>query len=240
MVAMRDSFGTALAVGRLGGWEPLGFEAGDDNWYRFVANEPTGATDPSGLGDHTPMMVDVLSWDIPSFSQEDLNALQRILNESHWSKPLNSLPPRGSLNPVLHSPHLGRHGNGLPSGSGLIFPNTATGEVLSYAYYHPMPPFFVRKPGSVYVDWDKSADVCQRWADSFLEVHKRTDRYRFEQVVFTHRAYQYFPSGNRLRHVAILVTPHDGDSFYIDNGWWGGARHTFQQDDIPWTWYIGF
>jgi len=49
MVAMRDSSSTALAVGRFAGWEPLGFEAGDNNWYRFVANEPTGRTDPTGL-----------------------------------------------------------------------------------------------------------------------------------------------------------------------------------------------
>ena len=49
MVAMRDSSGMALAVGRFADWEPLGFEAGDENWYRFVANGPTGKTDPSGL-----------------------------------------------------------------------------------------------------------------------------------------------------------------------------------------------
>ena len=49
MVAMRDSSGMALAVGRFAGWEPLGFEAGDENWYRFVANGPAGKTDPSGL-----------------------------------------------------------------------------------------------------------------------------------------------------------------------------------------------
>ena len=49
MVAMRDSSKAALAVGRFAGWEPLGFEAGDENWYRFVANGPTGKTDPSGL-----------------------------------------------------------------------------------------------------------------------------------------------------------------------------------------------
>jgi len=48
MVAMKDQSGTACAVGRLTGWEPLGFEAGDNNWYRFVANGPAGATDPSG------------------------------------------------------------------------------------------------------------------------------------------------------------------------------------------------
>ena len=49
MVAMRDASGTALAVGRFTGREPLGFEAGDNNWYRFVANGPTDKTDPSGL-----------------------------------------------------------------------------------------------------------------------------------------------------------------------------------------------
>jgi len=49
MVAMGDSSGTALAVGRFAGLEPLGFEAGDNNWYRFVANGPTASTDPLGL-----------------------------------------------------------------------------------------------------------------------------------------------------------------------------------------------
>ena len=48
MAAMRDSSGAALAVGRFAGLEPLGFEAGDNNWYRFVANGPTGRTDSSG------------------------------------------------------------------------------------------------------------------------------------------------------------------------------------------------
>ena len=60
MVAMRDSSGSALAVGRLTGWEPLGFEAGDNNWYRFVANGPTAKTDPAGLQstDHRPCSLD--------------------------------------------------------------------------------------------------------------------------------------------------------------------------------------
>ena len=49
MVAMRNSSGMALAVGRFAGWEPLGFEAGDENWYRFVENGPIVATDPMGL-----------------------------------------------------------------------------------------------------------------------------------------------------------------------------------------------
>jgi|GEM_PF-4502651 hypothetical protein len=48
MVAMKEPSGAALAVGRFAGFEPLGFEAGDNNWYRFVANGPAGKTDPNG------------------------------------------------------------------------------------------------------------------------------------------------------------------------------------------------
>jgi guanyl-specific ribonuclease Sa len=59
MVAMRDSSGTALAVGRLTGCEPLGFEAGDNNWYRFVANGPTGKIDPAGL--YEDLAIEVVS-----------------------------------------------------------------------------------------------------------------------------------------------------------------------------------
>ena len=36
-------------LGRFIGRDPIGFEAGDNNWYRFVANGPTGKTDSSGL-----------------------------------------------------------------------------------------------------------------------------------------------------------------------------------------------
>jgi RHS repeat-associated protein len=36
-------------LGRFIERDPIGFEAGDNNWYRFVANGPAGKTDPSGL-----------------------------------------------------------------------------------------------------------------------------------------------------------------------------------------------
>ncbi|NBT26846.1 MAG: hypothetical protein EBT09_09900, partial [Actinobacteria bacterium] len=36
-------------LGRFIERDPIGFEAGDNNWYRFVANGPTGRSDPSGL-----------------------------------------------------------------------------------------------------------------------------------------------------------------------------------------------
>ena len=36
-------------LGRFIELDPIGFAAGDNNWYRFVGNSPTGRTDPSGL-----------------------------------------------------------------------------------------------------------------------------------------------------------------------------------------------
>lgn len=36
-------------LGRFIERDPIGFEAGDNNWYRFVANGPTALIDPSGL-----------------------------------------------------------------------------------------------------------------------------------------------------------------------------------------------
>ncbi|NBT25804.1 MAG: hypothetical protein EBT09_04480, partial [Actinobacteria bacterium] len=36
-------------LGRFIERDPIGFEAGDNNWYRFVANGPTIAVDPTGL-----------------------------------------------------------------------------------------------------------------------------------------------------------------------------------------------
>jgi RHS repeat-associated protein len=39
----------SATLGRFIELDPIGFEAGDNNWYRFVANGPTGKTDPSGL-----------------------------------------------------------------------------------------------------------------------------------------------------------------------------------------------
>ena len=35
-------------VGRWLSEDPLGFDAGDGNLYRYIANDPTNATDPSG------------------------------------------------------------------------------------------------------------------------------------------------------------------------------------------------
>jgi RHS repeat-associated protein len=39
----------SASLGRFIELDPIGFSAGDNNWYRFVGNGPTGKVDPSGL-----------------------------------------------------------------------------------------------------------------------------------------------------------------------------------------------
>jgi len=41
----------SFALGRFIQLDPIGFSAGDSNWYRFVGNGPTGKVDPSGLAE---------------------------------------------------------------------------------------------------------------------------------------------------------------------------------------------
>ena len=45
-------------MGRFIEMDPIGFEAGDNNWYRFVANVPTLNTDSSGLIPGDPLSLD--------------------------------------------------------------------------------------------------------------------------------------------------------------------------------------
>ena len=44
----------SFALGRFIQLDPIGFSAGDNNWYRFVGNGPTGKVDPSGLNPGKP------------------------------------------------------------------------------------------------------------------------------------------------------------------------------------------
>lgn len=69
-------------VGRMAAARPLGFQAGDENLYRFVGNSPTNATDPTGL---VSKKVDqgTLEWDI------------KVDGKSHVQFSINFTPDKG-------------------------------------------------------------------------------------------------------------------------------------------------
>ena len=80
------------ATGRWLSQDPIGFDAGDRNLYRYVGNQPTTLTDPSGL-------------EPPQLTPEEID---QIINTPPTIGPL--VGPRGGIS-------LGAHGNGLPAGS---------------------------------------------------------------------------------------------------------------------------
>jgi RHS repeat-associated protein len=51
------------ATGRFLSQDPLGFDAGDNNWYRYVGNDPLNATDPTGK-EAEPHTVSPQEWDL--------------------------------------------------------------------------------------------------------------------------------------------------------------------------------
>jgi RHS repeat-associated protein len=49
----------SASLGRFIELDPIGFDAGDNNWYRFVGNQPSNATDPTG---ERPWPVSPQAW----------------------------------------------------------------------------------------------------------------------------------------------------------------------------------
>jgi hypothetical protein len=60
--------------------EPFGFEAGDANFYRYVGNDPTNFTDPTGLK--------ILNPDLPGFTAEQKTELKKADEELTKTIPL--------------------------------------------------------------------------------------------------------------------------------------------------------
>ena len=52
------------SIGRWVEEDPMGFEAGDTNLYRYVGNNPLDRTDPNGLGPFEPLATALIYQDI--------------------------------------------------------------------------------------------------------------------------------------------------------------------------------
>jgi hypothetical protein len=69
-----------LSARSLAQQEPLGFEAGDTNLYRYVENDPTDFTDPTGLK--------ILNPELPGFTNEQKVELKKVDEELTKTLPL--------------------------------------------------------------------------------------------------------------------------------------------------------
>jgi RHS repeat-associated protein len=81
------------SVGRFISEDPLGFEAGDPNFYAYVGNNPINANDPSGLAG---IPGGAKAWFVSKFGN--------LLTDSHHMVPtevLKSLPAEVANNPAV-------------------------------------------------------------------------------------------------------------------------------------------
>ena len=53
-------------VGRFLSRDPIGFEGGDENLYRYVKNGPTNAVDPTGLAEQRTLVYDGKTMTLPA------------------------------------------------------------------------------------------------------------------------------------------------------------------------------
>jgi hypothetical protein len=69
--------------------DPLGFDAGDSNLYRYVYNRPTSAVDPSGLKPEGPVLAYTLKFGglAPAFEgvNSDKSLRRWFRNDEDWT-----------------------------------------------------------------------------------------------------------------------------------------------------------
>jgi RHS repeat-associated protein len=82
----------SASLGRFIERDPIGFSAGDNNWYRLLANGPTFGTDPSGLTAGQLSPSDFPVGTLPIYVPVGVDAGQPILPNVPRLPPLN-IPP---------------------------------------------------------------------------------------------------------------------------------------------------
>ena len=87
--------------------DPMGFDAGDTNLYRYVGNSPVGAADPSGEQQLSQDIVNQLIDDTDPFNPTNWPLFQ--FPNSFFPQPKPAAPPTITLNPEILP--------GIPQGS---------------------------------------------------------------------------------------------------------------------------
>ena len=92
--------------------DPIGFRAGDSNIYRYVGNDPTNATDPSGLEEVwiNGQLVNLPATKSPQFGQGNSSAMAQ-----------SPIPPPAAP-PVPSSGNTSNNGTMVPAFGGLYIP----------------------------------------------------------------------------------------------------------------------
>ena len=202
-------------TGRWMSRDPIGFEAGDANLYRYVGNQPTTKTDPSGLRDPDatePWPAGPIGRPKPPGRPGGPLTVdeKKILELSGTDEQLRAVLDQLIGNVRKHGP--GFYGAGAAYGGitniGKYADLEGKGWCNSWVDY--VDPFIPRRQGKIVVykvDWYYSGQIPIYSGHAAIRV-------------------ELLDSTGRVREI-----------FYIDNGWIGGKDNIFFPGDIPNTLY---
>jgi RHS repeat-associated protein len=142
----------SATLGRFIELDPIGFDAGDNNWYRFVGNGPTGNMDPSGLISNLPwwlppQVIDQIAEELTGYDDAVKKAMQGAMKKSVDLAIRSEIEKHrtGGLNPKC-GPTTGEffHPNGRTAASGLGFNTNEPENALQRL--NANPNFIIDKP----------------------------------------------------------------------------------------------
>ena len=202
--------------------DPIGFNAGDANLYRYVGNGPTDGIDPTGLADAPPgpgnggVAKSPRYYPVPGrrygihgtlANGSEINAAERaneILDEMR--KSLNSNP-------------------GRLTGSELATANAELESLISIAI--ETQPRLGERLGD-----------CYKYQGDLLNRIKNLGQLKyFSRSKIQYPTWNYVAGGISdywcLGHAAVRIELPNAKVYYFDDGWW---NHVFEDTDIPYGW----
>ena len=191
----------------LGRWltnDPLGFEAGDVNTYRYVGNGPGNGLDPSGLQDIGERSAKAgaalagLQWDFPSPPtppkwQETLREMREELDKCFKNEPERTKAKKE----LEHFIDIWRSVPKRQSWMGI--------------------------DGNCWKFREKFNEKLGNWNPKIIEFNSNENWQYLDSYVWN------LVGGEGLGHSAVSIT-FCGKTFYFDDGWWG---YVFRPGDIP-------
>jgi len=204
---------------------PLGFYGGDSNLYRFVGNDPTNATDPSGLKmvrirdsyglGKLVVIPDSYKGDIKDYISEHFDITAAQAGAAFIDPPLEHQYHPVSLSPLEQKLADAAKGNEAAEKEVAQLLNQAEDTVV-------MPNILILGhffPGTF-------GSQCVRWTNALMG--PLNDSKDFGKFVLMQQVTLRYPVTGGPEHSVILVKIRGSRTVLgVDNGWLSGRDHLF-------------